>query len=105
MSSADSSLSRLRDAIGEVGRAPLALWRRRMARAAEVGRIKAASDAPIVVRDVEDRLLVRARQEAEACGVSEEVLDSIFQAIIRGSVERQYRVGIALRERRGGRGV
>jgi chorismate mutase/prephenate dehydrogenase len=96
-------LSPLRDSISEVDRALLELLRRRMDLAAEVGRIKAAANLPVVVQDVEDRVLGRARQHAEACGVSEEVMAEVFQAIIRGSVERQYRVGISLREQRGGR--
>jgi chorismate mutase/prephenate dehydrogenase len=96
-------LSHLRDSIAEVDRALLELLHRRMDLAAEVGRVKAETGRPVVVRDVEDRVLTRARQHAEACGVSEEVMEAVFQAIIRGSVERQYRVGIALREQRGER--
>jgi chorismate mutase/prephenate dehydrogenase len=96
-------LSPLRDAISEVDRTLLELLRRRMELAAEVGRVKAGSGMPVVVRDVEDLVLTRARQHAEACGVSEEVMESVFQAIIRGSVERQYRVGISLRQQRSGR--
>jgi chorismate mutase/prephenate dehydrogenase len=58
---------------------------------------------PVVVRDVEDRVLSRARQHAERCGVSGDAMEAIFQAIIRSSVERQHRVGVALRAERGGR--
>ncbi len=97
------ALAGLREAIGDVDRALLELLRRRMELAAEVGRVKAASGAPVVVRDVEDRVLLRAREHAEACGVSEEVMESIFQAIIRGSVERQHRVGVGARASRGER--
>ena len=61
----------------------------------------AAGTLPVVVQDVEDRILDRARQHAEACGVSESVMAGVFQAIMNGSVERQYRVGISLREQRG----
>jgi chorismate mutase/prephenate dehydrogenase len=68
-----------------------------------VGRIKASTGAPVVVRDVEDRVLTRAREQAQACGVSEDVMEEIFHAIMRGSVERQHRVGVAARARRGGR--
>jgi chorismate mutase/prephenate dehydrogenase len=96
-------LSSLRDSIANVDRSLLELLRRRMDLAAEVGRIKAASGAPVVVRDVEDRVLTRARQHADACGISEDVMESVFQSIMRGSVERQYRVGIELREQRGER--
>jgi chorismate mutase / prephenate dehydrogenase len=102
MSSSDP-LSVLRDSIADIDRSLLELLRRRMELAAEVGGLKAATGAPVVVRDVEDRVLTRARQHAEACGVSEEVMEAVFQAIIRGSVERQYRVGIASREQRGER--
>jgi chorismate mutase / prephenate dehydrogenase len=99
----DDRLSTLRDQISEVDRALLDLLRRRMDLSAEVGEVKAAAGLPIVVRGVEDRVLTRARQRAEECGVSEEVLELVFQAIMRGSVERQHRVGIALREQRGER--
>ncbi|HVT60627.1 MAG TPA: prephenate dehydrogenase/arogenate dehydrogenase family protein [Thermoanaerobaculia bacterium] len=93
----------LRDSIADLDRALLELLRRRMELAGEVGRLKAGQGAPIVVRDVEDQVLSRARQHAASCGVSEEVLEAVFRAIIRGSVERQHRVGIALRKRRGER--
>ncbi|MDP9122928.1 MAG: prephenate dehydrogenase/arogenate dehydrogenase family protein, partial [Acidobacteriota bacterium] len=94
-------LSILRDAIADVDRALLELLRRRMELAGGIGRIKAASGLPIVVRETEDKVLTRARQQAASCGVSEKVLEDIFHAIIRGSVERQHRVGIELREQRG----
>jgi chorismate mutase/prephenate dehydrogenase len=96
-------LPRLREEIAEVDRAMLELLRRRMELAADVGRIKAATGAPVVARDAEDRVLTRARQHAEACGVSEDVMEEIFHAIMRGSVERQHRVGVAARTKRGGR--
>ncbi|MGE5236952.1 MAG: prephenate dehydrogenase/arogenate dehydrogenase family protein [Acidobacteriota bacterium] len=96
------NLTALRESITELDRALLQLLRRRMDLAARVGRIKAERGLPVVVRDVEDRVLTRAREHAESCGVSEEVMEAIFQAIVRGSVERQYRVGVAQRSRRGG---
>jgi chorismate mutase/prephenate dehydrogenase len=103
MTAPPDPLPPLRDAIAELDRALLELLRRRMVVAEEVGRIKAERGAPIVVRDVEHQVLARARQQAASCGVSEEVLESIFRAIIRGSVERQHRVGVELRKRRGER--
>ena len=96
-------LPRLREAIAEVDRALLELLRRRMELAADVGRIKASTGAPVVARGAEDRVLTRARQHAETCGVSEDVMEEIFHAIMRGSVERQHRVGVAARAQRGGR--
>ncbi len=103
MTSPTDPLPPLRDAIAELDRALLELLRRRMAVAEEVGRIKAERGAPVVVRDVEHQVLARARQQSASCGVSEEVLESIFRAIIRGSVERQHRVGVELRARHGER--
>lgn len=96
-------LAALRDAIADVDRALLELLRRRMELAAQVGRIKATRGLPVVVRDVEDRVLTRARQHADACGVSPEVMEAIFAAVIRGSVERQHRVGVELRRQHGKR--
>lgn len=96
-------LRHLREEIAGVDRSILDLLRRRMELAAEVGRAKAAMAAPIVVRDVEDAIYSRARHHAAQCGVSEEVMEAIFSAIVRGSVERQHRVGVELRARRGGR--
>jgi chorismate mutase/prephenate dehydrogenase len=102
MTSSDP-LPPLRDAITDIDRALLELLRRRMEIAGEIGRLKAERGAPIVVHDVEHHVLERARHHAESCGVSEEVLESVFRAIIRGSVERQHRVGVELRAQRGER--
>ena len=98
-----AELGSLRGAIADLDRSLLELLRRRMELAAEVGRVKAAAGAPVVVRDAEDRVLTRARQHAEACGVSERVMEEIFHAIMSGSVERQHRVGVEARRRRGRR--
>jgi chorismate mutase/prephenate dehydrogenase len=101
----NEELPRLRVAIADVDRTLLELLRRRMDLAAEIGRVKAARGLPVVVRDAEDRVLTRARQHAEECGVSEDVMEEIFHAIMRGSVERQHRVGVAARARHGGRAL
>ncbi len=94
-------LEDLRREIGEVDQGLLELLRRRLELAAAVGRTKAARGLPVVVRDAEDRVLARARRHAEACGVSEEAMEAVFRAIVRGSVERQYRVGAQERARHG----
>jgi len=96
-----STLASLREEIADVDRALLELLRRRLDLAADVGRLKAEAALPVVVRDVEDRVLTRARAHAQACGVSEDGMAAIFQAIIRSSVERQHRVGVELRAQRG----
>lgn len=98
-----TSLAELRESIAEVDRALLELLRRRMELAAQVGQIKAERGTPVVVRDVEEKVLARARQHADACGVTPRVMEAVFQAVMAGSVERQHRVGTALRASRGGR--
>jgi chorismate mutase/prephenate dehydrogenase len=95
-------LAQLRESIADVDRSLLELLHRRMQLASEVGRHKAAAERPIVVPEVHDRVLTRARQHAAACGVSEAVMESIFEAVVQGSVERQHRVGIEMRAKDGG---
>ena len=96
-------LNVLRESIAEVDRGLLELLHRRMELSAQVGRVKAAAGMEVVARDVEDRVLGRARERAESRGISEEAMESIFREILRASVERQHRVGIEERVRRGGR--
>ena len=96
-------LTELRESIAEVDRSLLELLHRRMHLAAEVGRVKAGQGQPIMVPEVHHRVLTRARQHADACGVSEEVMESIFKAVMRGSIERQHRVGVAVRAEEGSR--
>ena len=95
---------RLRDEIARQDRALLELLARRFELAAQVGRLKAERGQPVIVREVEQQVLLQAREHAESCGVTGGVMEAIFAAIIRGSVERQHRVGVELR-RRGGRRV
>ncbi|MCK4548499.1 MAG: prephenate dehydrogenase/arogenate dehydrogenase family protein [Candidatus Eisenbacteria sp.] len=65
--------------------------RRRFELAAQVGTLKAKDGQPVVVREVQERVLQRAREAAKTCETSPEVMEAIFAAIIRGSIERQYR--------------
>lgn len=103
MSQAEKKLDELRDSIAEIDRALLELLHRRMDLAAEVGRLKAADGQPILVPEVHDRVLRRARRHAEACGVSEQVMESIFGAVMRGAIERQHQVSAELQAASGNR--
>lgn len=98
-----ADFAQLRERIADIDRALLSLLEQRFELAAEVGRLKAAQNQPIVVRHVEQNVLKRARDAAERCGTSPEVLEAVFAAIIRASVERQHRVGVTQRVREGGR--
>lgn len=71
--------------------------------AEEVGRVKIGVGRPIMVPEVHDRVLIRARQHADSCGVSEDVMESIFAAVMRGSIERQHRLSVALKAEGGGK--
>lgn len=93
----------LREQISEVDRSLLELLHRRMDLAAEVGRHKVDQKKPIFVPEVHDRVLRRARRHAEACGVSEQVMESIFAAVMRGSIERQHKTAAEHRSEAGGR--
>lgn len=96
-------LMELREQISEVDRSLLELLHRRMELAAEVGRHKTDQRKPIFVPEVHDRVLRRARRHADACGVSEQVMESIFDAVMRGSIERQHKVAAEKRSEAGGR--
>ena len=96
-------LTQLREAIADVDRSLLELLHRRMHLAAEVGRVKAGQGQPILVPEVHHRVLDRAREHAESCGVSPEVMEAIYKAVMRGSIERQHRVSMELRHGEGSR--
>ncbi|MBU1702571.1 MAG: prephenate dehydrogenase/arogenate dehydrogenase family protein [Candidatus Eisenbacteria bacterium] len=99
--SPEKALGRLREEIADLDGALLELLERRFNLAAEVGNLKAEMNQPVVVHKVEQRVLSRARQAAEHCGISIEVMESIFTAIINASVERQHRVGVKRRAKGG----
>ncbi|MDA8017930.1 MAG: prephenate dehydrogenase/arogenate dehydrogenase family protein [Thermoanaerobaculia bacterium] len=90
-------LDELRNSIAEVDRSLLELLHRRMDLAEEIGRVKIQAGRPILVPEVHDRVLSRARRHAESCGVSEAVMEQVFAAVMRGSVERQHRIGVSLK--------
>jgi prephenate dehydrogenase/chorismate mutase len=100
----DADLTHLREQIAGLDQALVELLERRFRLAEEVGRIKAERGQAVAVRDVERRVLQRARDAAALCGTSPEIMESIFAAILRGSVECQHRVGVEI-NRRGGRRV
>ncbi len=96
-------LRTLRESIAEVDRRLVELLHQRMELSARVGRVKTVSGSEVVARDVEDQILSRAREAAEAAGVSAAAMESIFREVLRASVERQHRVGMEERVRPGGR--
>lgn len=98
-------ITRLREKIAALDHSLLELLEKRFGMAANVGRLKAERGEPVVARDVEERVLARAREAADLCDASPEVMEGIFTAIIRGSVERQHRVGVRMKARGGAKAL
>jgi prephenate dehydrogenase/chorismate mutase len=99
----DHDLMELREQVAALDKAFIELLERRFRLVAEVGRIKAARGQAVAARDVERQVLQRARDAAALCGTSPEVMEAIFAAIIRASIERQHRVGVEMGKRGGQR--
>jgi len=91
------SIEHERARIRELDQELCALLAERMRASERIGRVKAQRGEPISVRAIEDEVLRRARAAAGGVGVSESVLETIFQAIVQGSIERQHRVGVEQR--------
>ncbi|MBU0753966.1 MAG: prephenate dehydrogenase/arogenate dehydrogenase family protein, partial [Planctomycetes bacterium] len=87
-------IARLREEIADLDRDLIELLERRFHLAEQVGVLKAEDGQPVMVHEVEQRVLNRARDAARFCGVSPDLMEAIFTAVIRGSVERQHRVGV-----------
>ncbi len=73
----------LRDEIARLDRALLELLESRFQLAARVGRLKAERGQPVVVPEVEQRVLARAREAASLCETSPEVMESILICILK----------------------
>jgi chorismate mutase len=89
--SAEQKLEKMRTQIAEIDRAFLDLLRQRMDLSAEIGCIKEAIGQALFVPEVHKLVLARARSSARACGISEKVMESIYEAVMEGSIERQQR--------------
>jgi prephenate dehydrogenase/chorismate mutase len=96
-------LDRLRSDIAATDRELFALLRRRMELAGRIGAIKAERGIGVGVREIEEQVLARARAAAAECGISPDAMETIFRAIVLGSVERQHKARIEQRARPGGR--
>lgn len=91
-----AELGALRAEVARTDEALLELLRRRLELSARIGRTKAEQGIPLVAREVERRVLARAREEASSCDVPPALLEGIFRAILDASLERQQREARAL---------
>jgi chorismate mutase/prephenate dehydrogenase len=80
-----AELTALRDQIDEVDKALLELLARRMSLVAEVGEVKSQYGLPIYVPEREASMLASRRQEAEALGVSPDLIEDVLRRVMRES--------------------
>jgi len=79
-----AELTALRDQIDEVDKALLALLAKRLHLVAEVGEVKSRFGLPIYVPEREASMLASRRKEAEALGVSPDLIEDV-QANLRST--------------------
>lgn len=80
-----AELTALRDQIDEVDKALLDLLARRMALVAEVGEVKSKYGLPIYVPEREASMLASRRKEAQAPGVSPDLIEDVLRRVMRES--------------------
>ncbi|MGM1295555.1 bifunctional chorismate mutase/prephenate dehydrogenase [Enterobacter hormaechei] len=80
-----AELTALRDQIDEVDKALLDLLARRMALVAEVGEVKSKYGLPIYVPEREASMLASRRKEAQALGVSPDLIEDVLRRVMRES--------------------
>ncbi|MDZ7277581.1 bifunctional chorismate mutase/prephenate dehydrogenase [Pantoea eucrina] len=80
-----AELNALRDQIDEVDKALLGLLAKRLALVAEVGEVKSRHGLPIYVPEREASMLASRRQEAEALGVSPDLIEDVLRRLMRES--------------------
>jgi len=80
-----AELTALRDQIDEVDKALLALLAKRLHLVAEVGEVKSRFGLPIYVPEREASMLASRRKEAEALGVSPDLIEDVLRRVMRES--------------------
>lgn len=80
-----AELTALRDQIDEVDQALLGLLAKRLELVAQVGEVKSRYGLPIYVPEREASMLASRRQEAEALGVSPDLIEDVLRRLMRES--------------------
>ncbi|MDR0217486.1 MAG: bifunctional chorismate mutase/prephenate dehydrogenase [Enterobacteriaceae bacterium] len=88
-----AELSQLREQIDEVDKALLELLAKRMGLVAEVGEVKSQFGLPIYVPEREASMLASRRREAEALGISPDLIEDILRRIMRESYASENEKG------------
>ncbi|MEH0007484.1 MAG: bifunctional 3-deoxy-7-phosphoheptulonate synthase/chorismate mutase type II [Flavobacteriales bacterium] len=87
-----STLCAMRSEIDELDERLLELLSHRMQVAADIGRLKRENNAAILQPERWDAILKKAKEQGAQLGLSDEFLDSAFQAIHQESINVQNRV-------------
>ena len=86
-----AELTALRDQIDEVDKALLDLLARRMALVAEVGEVKSKYGLPIYVPEREASMLASRRKEAQALGVSPDLIEDVSLSVAASGGDCRWR--------------
>ncbi|WP_417689823.1 bifunctional chorismate mutase/prephenate dehydrogenase [Pseudidiomarina sp.] len=92
-------LQQLREAIDETDNALLQLLQRRRQLAAEVGTVKRSLGQPLYVPEREVKLIAARRSEAEAIGVSPDLIEDVLRRVIRESYQQQQAADVHLEDK------
>ncbi len=92
-------LQQLREAIDETDNALLQLLQRRRQLAAEVGTVKRSLGQPLYVPEREVKLIAARRSEAEAIGLSPDLIEDVLRRVIRESYQQQQAADVHLEDK------
>jgi len=83
-------INRMRNRIDLIDRDIVKMLARRQDLAMEIGKVKAQRDMPVHVPDREEELMAIIREEAAFQGISEDLVDRLFQDVLKESRRAQY---------------
>ncbi|WP_258806514.1 bifunctional chorismate mutase/prephenate dehydrogenase [Pseudidiomarina sp. CB1] len=95
----EQRLQQLREAIDESDNALLQLLQRRRQLAAEVGTVKRSIGQPLFVPEREAKLIAARRAEAEAIGLSPDLIEDVLRRVIRESYQQQQAADVHLEDK------
>lgn len=95
----EQRLQHLREAIDETDNALLQLLQRRRQLAAEVGTVKRRLGQPLYVPEREAKLIAARRAEAEAIGLSPDLIEDVLRRVIRESYQQQQAADVHLEDK------
>ncbi|RUO40738.1 bifunctional chorismate mutase/prephenate dehydrogenase [Pseudidiomarina aestuarii] len=99
MADAQQQLAHLRAEIDQTDHELLQLLLRRRQLAADVGVVKRAMGQPLYVPERERAMLEQRRRDAEALGLSPDLIEDVLRRVIRESYQQQQAADVHLQER------